>query len=256
MLTIGQLAKKAGVRTSTLRYYEQEGLLAPADRSEAGYRLYAPEAEDRLRLIQRAQRLGFSLSDVATLLNAWEDGNLSDASVLQTAESRYLALEKRITELLTLQHELELFLRDLHNQDDSAAAGSSFTQMLDRVCANPLIQPSADSMLQRLMREGSCLLTSESGQQILAKLRGQHVHIWQEGDGYHILIVTDDPKVAQAVEELAQLEAGCEAHASYPLPELIYNDEGFVLVAKGPNSFIFARLFLALEQETKLPPSS
>ena len=49
---------------------------------------------------QRAQRLGFSLSDVATLLNAWEAGKLSDAGVLQTAESRYLSLEKRITELL------------------------------------------------------------------------------------------------------------------------------------------------------------
>ena len=44
-LTIGQLAKRVGVRTSTLRYYEDEGLLAPVRRSEAGYRLYDEQAE-------------------------------------------------------------------------------------------------------------------------------------------------------------------------------------------------------------------
>ena len=53
-LTIGELAKQTGLRTSALRYYEQEGLLSPADRTEAGYRLYAPDSLDTVRLIQRA----------------------------------------------------------------------------------------------------------------------------------------------------------------------------------------------------------
>src|SRR5690606_40887755 len=67
-LTIGELAKLAGVSRSMLRYYEEQGLLKPAARSAAGYRLYAPEAAQTLLFIQRAQRLGFSLADIQILL--------------------------------------------------------------------------------------------------------------------------------------------------------------------------------------------
>ena len=93
MLTIGQLARRVGLRPSALRYYEAEGLLTPGDRTEAGYRLYTPEAADTVRLIQRAQRLGFSLAEIRALLTAWRAGDLDDAALLATAEARYLALE-------------------------------------------------------------------------------------------------------------------------------------------------------------------
>jgi DNA-binding transcriptional MerR regulator len=251
MLTIGQLATRVGLRPSTLRYYEQEGLLVPDQRSEAGYRLYDARAEQRLRLIQRAQRLGFELSDIRAMLAGWERGDLSDEALLETAESRYLALEKRITELLTLKHELELFLEDLHSREagESGEDGSSFGRLLARVCASPLTQPPARNLLEWLTLYAGCNLTSEAGRHILDRLRGQHVHIWQEGEAYHILIVSDEPMVAQAVAELAQLEADCEAHAAQQAPELVYDDEGFLLKAAGPNAFMFARIFLALEQE-------
>lgn len=251
MLTIGQLARKVGVRPSTLRYYEREGLLTPDSRTDAGYRLYATAAERRLLLIQRAQRLGFSLSDVRTLLEGWEAGNLSNAAIIETAENRYLALERRITELLTQKHELELFLQDLRHRDGTTAdaADSSFARMLARVCANPLTQPPAKSMLDWLMQYTGCQLGSETGLRLLDELRGQHVHIWQQGETYHILIVSDDARVARAAQELAELEATCETHGAQPVPELVYDDEGFLFKAAGPNAFIFARLFLALEQE-------
>lgn len=256
MLTIGQLAEKVGLRPSTLRYYEQEGLIAPDGRSESGYRLYAPQAQQRLHLIRRAQRLGFSLSDIRTLLEGWQSGDLNDGALIETAEKRYLALEQRITELLTQQHELELFLRDLYHRADQPdeTSGASFTRMLARVCANPLMQPPATSMLEWLAQYVGCKLSSETGQQILDKLRGQHFHIWQEGDAYQILIVSADPAVAAAVEELAELEADCEAHGPNLAPELIYDDEGYLFKASGANAFLFARLFLALEQETLNSP--
>ena len=249
MLTIGQLADRVGVRTSTLRYYEQEKLLAPDDRSEAGYRLYEPEAEQKLRFIQRAQRLGFSLADIRTLLRGWETGNLSDQAIIATAKDRYHALEKQVTELLVLQHELELFLQDLSNRDEQpAGADSSFDQLLARICANPVAQPPAKTMLDWLTQYTGCILTSQAGQAILDKLRGQHVHIWQEDSAYHILVVSQDAAVAQALEDLAMLEANCQTH-SHPTPELIYNDEGYLFIARGENAFVFARLFLALEQD-------
>jgi len=251
MLTIGQLARRVGLRPSTLRYYEQEGLLIPDQRSDAGYRLYRAGAEQRLRLIQRAQRIGFELSDIRALLAGWERGDLSDQAILETAEGRYLALEKRLTELLTLKHELELFLEDLHSREatDDGEDGSSFARLLARVCASPLNQPPARTLLEWLALYAGCNLTSEAGRHIMERLRGQHVHIWQEGEAYRILIVSDDPLVAKAVEELAQLEADCEAHAAQQAPELVYDDEGYLLKAAGPNAFMFARIFLALEQE-------
>ena len=128
-LTIGELAKQTGLRTSALRYYEQEGLLSPADRTEAGYRLYAPDSLDTVRLIQRAQRLGFSLAEIRTLLGAWQAGRLDDEAVLTTAESRHLALEREVTELRVRQHELELFLQDLRDAaetDGPDAAQNAF----------------------------------------------------------------------------------------------------------------------------------
>lgn len=244
MLTIGQLAKQAGIRTSALRYYEAEGLLVADGRSDSGYRLYKPEAVQRLRLIQRAQRLGFSLADIRKLLDGYNQGNLSDAALIETAESRYLALDKRVTELLTLQHELQLFLQDLyqpHGESDRFAA------MLERVCANPVSQPSAKGVLDWLLAYTGCVLSTEAGQIILERLRGQHIHIWQEKEVYFILVVSGDTAVHQALLELAQLEANCQTHPE-TIPELIYDDEGYLLRVEGPNAFIFARLFLALEQ--------
>jgi len=279
-LTIGQLAKRVGLRTSALRYYEQQGLLSPSGRTTAGYRLYAPEAEHTLRFIQRAQRLGFSLADIRALLKGWREGDLSDETIIETAEKRYLALERQATQLMVLRHELELFLHDMYqkiarqsdvstqsqgdaaqsqgdaaqSQGDAAqsqgdAAQSLFERLLDRVCADPLSQP-AESMLDWLMAYTGCTLTTDKGQRLLDSLRGQHVHIWQEGEDYHILVISDDPAVGAALTALAQMEANCRAHAhTHQAPELMHNGEGYLLVARGDNAFIFARLFLALERQ-------
>ena len=265
-LTIGQLAKRVGLRTSALRYYEQQGLLSPSGRTTAGYRLYAPEAEHTLRFIQRAQRLGFSLADIRALLKGWREGDLSDETIIETAENRYLALERQATQLMVVRHELELFLHDMYQkiarqsdvptqpQGDAAqsqgdATQSLFERLLDRVCADPLSQP-AESMLDWLMAYTGCTLTTDKGQQLLDSLRGQHVHMWQEGEDYHILVISDDPAVGAALTALAQLEANCRAHAhTHQAPELMHNGEGYLLVARGDNAFIFARLFLALEKQ-------
>ncbi len=67
-LTIGQLAKTAGVRMTAVRFYERRGLIADPDRSEAGYRQYAPEVALQIRFIKNAQALGFTLEEIADLL--------------------------------------------------------------------------------------------------------------------------------------------------------------------------------------------
>ncbi len=248
MLTIGELARQVGLRTSALRYYEAEGLLEPAGRTEAGYRLYAPESAATVRLIQRAQRLGFSLAEIRTLLTAWRQGDLDNDETLTTAESRYLALERQVTELRVQQHELELFLQDLRGGDPGAAQ-TAFGQLVDRICANPSAEPPSRTVLDWLSYYNDCLLSGSEAQAILDRLRGRHVHIWREDSAYHILVVGRDPAVAEALTELTRLEGECQTHQNLA-PELIYDDEGYRVVARGDNAFILARLFLALEGET------
>src|SRR5689334_5180940 len=67
--TIGQVAKAAGVPTSTIRFYERTGLFRADARSGSNYRQYSPRALERLRFIKSAQSIGFSLDDVRNLLS-------------------------------------------------------------------------------------------------------------------------------------------------------------------------------------------
>lgn len=68
-LRSGQVAEAAGINPQTLRYYRRRGLLAEPDRSLGGHRLYPAETVTVLRVIKAAQRLGFTLDEVADLLD-------------------------------------------------------------------------------------------------------------------------------------------------------------------------------------------
>lgn len=250
LLTIGRLAKQMGVRTSTLRFYEKEGLISPEGRSESGYRLYKPEAAGQIQLIQRAQRVGFSLADIRLFLNNLADGSLSNDMLIQAAEKRFYTLEKEVTQKLILRHELTHFLQDLYHHDahDHDEENTAFGELIDRICPHPEEQPTSQLAFEQLLQQHGCILTSAEGVRVLDQLRGQHVHIWQEEDGYQILIISQDPAVEVALSTLADMEAGCTVHAELR-PELTHNAEGYLLTAKGENGFLFARLFLALADE-------
>jgi DNA-binding transcriptional MerR regulator len=69
-LLIGDLAERAGVAPSALRFYEAKGLLPSGARTESGYRVYGSEAAHRLGFIRRAQSLGFKLSEIKRLIDA------------------------------------------------------------------------------------------------------------------------------------------------------------------------------------------
>jgi len=66
-LTVGQVARQAGVNLETVRFYERRALVAPSSRTAAGYRQYPPSAVRRIEFIKRAQTLGFRLDEVALL---------------------------------------------------------------------------------------------------------------------------------------------------------------------------------------------
>lgn len=252
--TIGQLAKRARVAASVLRYYEKEGLLVPSGRTAAGYRLYGAEAERTLLFINRAKRLGFSLDDIRQFLAAGqpETGPASAkksgrkaGNVARIAEDRFLEIERRLTELLVLRHELEVFLREMSEQLPAEdGARRLYRRLVDRVCGHSSTPQDEAASLTSLMKRMGCNLASLKRSKSLDILRGRHVHVWRETDGYSVLVPGDDPQIGTALKQIAASEAGCEAHAE---PDVELTAEGHVFTAHGNNAFLFAQFFLALE---------
>jgi len=96
-LSIGGLAKQAGVAVDTVRYYERAGLLVPAGRLASGYRRYSALELARLRFIRRAQALGFSLKEIQELLAISSQRDVS--RVKRRAEAKLADVDARIAEL-------------------------------------------------------------------------------------------------------------------------------------------------------------
>jgi MerR family transcriptional regulator, mercuric resistance operon regulatory protein len=101
-LRSGQLAAAAGVNPQTLRYYERRGLLAEPDRSLGGHRLYPPEAVTALRVIKAAQRLGFTLDEVAELLAAGQHGH-GEAGLQERAGAKLAEVDAKIADLQVIR---------------------------------------------------------------------------------------------------------------------------------------------------------
>lgn len=110
-LRSGQLADAAGVNPQTLRYYERRGLLAEPERTLGGHRLYPAEAVTVLRVIKAAQRLGFSLDEVADLLETatHQHGGQAvrrDGGLTERAKVKLIEVEERIGDLTVIRQTL------------------------------------------------------------------------------------------------------------------------------------------------------
>jgi len=106
-LTIGRLAKEAGVNLETVRFYERRGLLPRPPRSASGYRLFPAEAARRLRFIRRAQELGFSLKEVGELLSLRMSRRTTSAAIRARAEAKVVDLQERIRSLESMKKTLQ-----------------------------------------------------------------------------------------------------------------------------------------------------
>jgi len=97
-MNIGEAAESSGLPAKTIRYYEDIGLVV-ADRRGNGYRDYAEEHVHKLRFIQRARSLGFTVDECRNLLSLYEDRNRASAEVKQLAEARLADIDLKIAEL-------------------------------------------------------------------------------------------------------------------------------------------------------------
>ena len=107
-----EAARAAGVSPDTLRHYERLGLLPRTVRTRAGYRRYHPSAIERVRVIQRALVVGFSLRDLATILRQRETGEPPCYRVRTLVGERLSALERRLADLTVLRDALKVLLED------------------------------------------------------------------------------------------------------------------------------------------------
>lgn len=106
-LSIGALARREGLATETLRYYERLGLLAPSRRTASNYREYDLSAVRRLRFIRRAQNLGFSLAEIGELLSLHGHPEADMGDVKRLAEAKVAAIDEKIADLQRMKEGLE-----------------------------------------------------------------------------------------------------------------------------------------------------
>lgn len=120
-LTIGQVAGRTGFAATTLRYYEDIGLVTPASRSAAGYRLYDERALERLAFIAHAKQLGCTLEEITDLVAIWDGDECAP-------------VQRRFHELVT---------EKLAETEQRIAALEAFSDQL-RVAATRLAEPPED----------------------------------------------------------------------------------------------------------------
>ncbi len=108
----GRFAALAGVSSDTLRHYERKALLPKPVRASNGYRLYAPETLERVRMIRAALAVGFTIDDLARILRARDRGEAPCRTVRELAGNKLELLEQRWRELDQLCRQLRSVLKD------------------------------------------------------------------------------------------------------------------------------------------------
>lgn len=105
-VTIGKLATESGVGVETIRFYERKGLIAQPRRPVSGYRKYDDQTADRVRFIQQAQDLGFTLSEIKQLLSLRVDPRTSCADVRAKAEDKIGDIDGKLATLRRMRSAL------------------------------------------------------------------------------------------------------------------------------------------------------
>jgi Cu(I)-responsive transcriptional regulator len=111
---IGEAARASGVTAKMVRHYEAIGLLPPARRTQAGYRLYGADDVRVLQFIHRSRALGFSLDQIADLLALWRDKDRASADVRRLALAHIDALDRKIAELEAMKRTLSTLANSCH----------------------------------------------------------------------------------------------------------------------------------------------
>ncbi len=105
-MTVGTAARTAGVSAKAVRLWESKGLLAPAERTEAGYRIFTDDDLGVLRFVRQAKALGFTLSEIKDVLDLQRHGATPCAQVIELLDGHIAQIDRTLTDLRQLRRSL------------------------------------------------------------------------------------------------------------------------------------------------------
>lgn len=117
MVTIGEAAARSGVPAKTIRYYEGSGIIRPAARGSNRYRGYGEGDIETLRFIRRARALGFSLRDVAGLLDLYRNKRRASRDVKKLALEHVTELDRKLAEMTAIRNTIAALAKRCHGND-------------------------------------------------------------------------------------------------------------------------------------------
>jgi MerR family copper efflux transcriptional regulator len=123
VLTVGEVARAAGLSAKAVRLYEAKGLVPPAQRTDAGYRTYAADDIAVLQLIRQAKTLGLTLTEIRDILEIRRDGTPPCRHVLALLDRHLAEIDRTITDL----RQLRRALADTRARAAAAPAGDNHT---------------------------------------------------------------------------------------------------------------------------------
>lgn len=209
-LLISQVAERTGFSPSTLRYYEDIGLLPEPDRNRSGYRVYGPDDLEALRFIDRGKRLGLELDEIADILQLWRTGDCGPTrnQVEALLHAKLVQVHRDLEELQAFQQQLA----DAYQRVTSLPV----PDVCGPECGCPPRLEHHDPRRDQLpVHDGgaACTLDNDQAREREAAwhqlARGALVSRDRLDDGSVVLRFDGDHAVESRVRELADLEQGC-----------------------------------------------
>lgn len=213
-LRVAELAARAGVAASTVRFYERAGLLSPARRAKNGYRVFDESALGELAFIQRAKGIGMSLEDIAELVAVWPSGRCQSLQARMRVHlaGQISAIREQRAELDTFERQLQTVLSRLSARDpgpercgQGCGCETDLELGLDRTAPGP--QPWGCSL-------GPDALASRIGQWQEVVAAATSV---EDTGGSVRLALRADPDVITTVARLCLAETACCPQARFLL---------------------------------------
>ena len=133
LIKIGEIAKIIGTTVSTLRYYEEIGLVQPADKSSAKYRYYKKDDVQLVVFIKKAQNIGFTLDEIKLILRERNSGKSPCPKVRDLAQRKIIELREKIKNLKLIERDLKRYVLNCCHEEDSKPHESNVCKMIDKI---------------------------------------------------------------------------------------------------------------------------
>lgn len=113
-MNIGELSKLSGVSSKMIRRYEDQGIVARASRTQAGYRVYQEQDVKIFKFIKRSRELGFTMVDIKQLVSLWRNKSRPSSKVKEIAKKHVDNLTEKLEETKQMIHQLNHLVKNCH----------------------------------------------------------------------------------------------------------------------------------------------